>query len=241
MKTRKGCGLQSVFGFLFLFAVAGALLCCGVSSSGTSNGGGTTLPTLVDDDKPSIPPCPHQELLTDATFKQDLKAADAATILFDDTNFPTSVCAVGSSFNPIDANLTEDLVYFGNYNLNVLLDIGIGVCGTDPLVNSLPTAGVYRRDFKLTGNGRSYRIRLRAAITAGTPDVLGQSLASVGINDLETDIQYFDADGGLLPTDATLLSTVIDQLPGKTYVLKKVSDGSTLFTANVEMVCAEQL
>ena len=243
--------LAALFSFflpaVFLVGVTGILAGCSGGEGDDGGGAGAGgLPALSAGDLNATAPCPDQDLLTNATFTADLKEATAFTLVVNETNFPKSVCAMGADFALPD-DLFDVLVTLGDFNLNNLLfnddgaGVGVDVCGDDSSIVSFPKEGVYRRDIKMTANGRSYRFRMRVTLTAGSPDVMGKPMADSGIADLEGDITYVDSAGNPLTIDDSVLSTLADVLPSSSFSVKKTSDDSTLFTALAEMICAQEI
>lgn len=208
--------------------------------------GNIVLPILVTDDILDTNPCPDQDLLTDATFIADLQAAvDAGpiTMYFDGdgaTKGP-AMCGYENAFAAGHMNFAN--LTFGG-DLNGLIDRGIGVCGGDSNTNSLPKAGVYRHDFRATNDGRTYTYRVRATVTAANPDVTGQTLTSVlGSEDLSTTIEMVDPAGNVIPYDANAPALAASYLPNpiNSFTVRKKSDGTALFTIQVELICATQM
>jgi hypothetical protein len=211
-----------------------------IENFGSGALGNTSLSTLVSEDLNSTAPCPSQTLLTDSTFIADLKAATAFTLVSDNTNNDT-ICARGSNFT---GSGTDTPITLSQFNVDGLLLVGIGVCGTDTIIDSLPLAGTYRRDFKFTANGRSYRFRLRAVVTAGSPDVLGQSIETVlGSSSIQSPVEYVDPAGTIITQDSTAQSSLINFLPNpiNTFTVRKASDDQTLFTVKAELICAQAI
>lgn len=222
---------------LIAFALVGGASSLVIFGCGDSTE--STLPTLTAADLNETAPCPNQDLLTSTQFVTDLQAATAFSFFYPTGNGAPGFCGFTDSFSV--TNETEvQVTAFAGYDMDAVLDAGNAVCGDDSGQQSLPKAGVYRKDGKFTANGRTYRVRVRVTVTAGTPDVLGETAASQGITDLETDLNY-EVNGTVVAEDETLFTNVTGALPSATVVVKKESDDSTVMSVLIELICAEDI
>lgn len=198
----------------------------------------STLPALTAADLNTEAPCPNQDLLTSTQFVADIQAATAFSFFYvNGTN--ATFCGFDDNFS-VTGETEVQVTQFSGYDLNALLTGGVGLCGTDGGQNSLPLAGVYRKDGKFTANGRTYRVRVRVTIAAGDPDILGATLASEGITNLETNLKY-EINGTEVTEDETFFTNVTAAMPSATITVKKASDDSTVLTATVEVICAQDI
>lgn len=222
-----------------------------IANFATGGTGNTILPTLTDADLPNTAPCGDQTILTDATFWADLQAVTGNVYrqYFDDpvpTNY-AAVCGYGGNFTAGRVDFV-DLHFYGDRLNDLISDAdhpdkgaGAGVCGDNWPPNSFPKAGTYRHDYRVTANGRTYEYRVRATLTAAGGTVLGQPIAAVlGSEDIATNLKFVDPAGNQITYDPNVVPVVVDYLPNpiNSFTVQDAA-GTTLFTVQVEVICAQ--
>ncbi|MGE4233604.1 MAG: hypothetical protein AB7F43_09775 [Bacteriovoracia bacterium] len=222
---------------LFRFSLVGAtLVVLGSCANETTT---VSAPSLSADDKMDVLPCPNQDLLTSSEFLNDIKTASSFLMIVNLSVFPAEDCSRNGDLTTSGTDLTMKP---STGNWDSLLGVGVGNCGDSFNVKSFPKAGVYRRDFKFTSNGRSYRVRMRATVSAGDYDVTGKALLSeLGADKISSTLDFVDEKGNTLPQDATIQNVFTTLMPSQTIKVKKKSSGATLLNVKVEMICASRI
>lgn len=237
---------------------AGTTLCqaqADIANFGTGGIGNIILPTLTAADLPTTAPCGDggQDLLTDTTFWGDLQAVTGDTWhqwyrQYYDAGSYAAACGYEGNFAAARGD-SVDLYFYGD-RLNGLIDdaghpglgAGAGVCGDSYPPNSFPKAGTYRHDYRVEANGRTYEYRVRATVS-GSDAVVGKSIQNVlGSEDIASNLKFIDPAGNQITYDANVVPIVVDYLPNSmnAFTVQK-ADGTTLFTVQVEMICAKQI
>eukprot|EP00919_Chromeraceae_sp_WS-2016_P053633 GHVR01127328.1.p1 GENE.GHVR01127328.1~~GHVR01127328.1.p1 ORF type:complete len:222 (+),score=-0.41 GHVR01127328.1:52-717(+) len=203
--------------------------------------GCSNLPGLTDADLPNTAPCPEQDLLTDSTFQDDLDDATAFIVTYDSSdNAGGSYC----SRDDYSLDTTSDVTMTLTNDLDDFLTSGVGIeaCGDSIGTSSFPQAGTYRKDAEFTANGRTYKIRIRMTVTAGSPDVLGDALTTESVDDLTNDVTYYKSDGSTAVTASvtSIKSFLKSILPSGTLVIKDSGGSDTYMTLKAEVICAQE-
>lgn|GEM_PF-5181783 len=219
-----------------------------IANFGTGGVGNVALPTLNDEDLQSTSPCPNQDLLTDPDFISALSTTEDDFRMYYDPASQDAACARGANFTGLQdinsvAFIANDSGSCSNW-ANLYANTNIGACGDDPATNSFPKAGVYRHDFLGVKDGTTYLYRVRATITAGDPDVMGQPYATVlGTEDIADLIEYVDPAGNAITQDCTIQAVAGSYIPYpmQSFTVRRSDNGETLFTVVVEIICAEEV
>lgn len=245
-----------------VFALAGCFHDDDDDSATTGGGTGTTV-GLTAADEPNVTPCPDQAILTDATELASLKTAlgQGAILYLDvpfdanDPNIFKKKCGLEGFWDPADnvdeiapATLGLDPA---NITLADLFESGnAGICADGFTFTSFgtgegfPTAGVYRKEIKVTHMGSTYHLRFRVT-TSGTS--AGNTFVSenIDINDIRSNLTY-KIDGttivhaNLFDEAINALSASSNAVPSFTLTVHETGAGPAVFTADVEVICVSK-
>jgi hypothetical protein len=211
-------------------------------------------PTLTDADKPTVMPCPDQDILTDETelaLMQD--ALTTGAVLFLDVPFNGSdpdnfkkKCGFNNFWNPA-SNLNEvspASVGMTSITLAQLLTNGnAGICtsGSTPsnFISGFPSEGTYRGELKFSKGGSTWHMRMRGAVTGS---IAGKTFAAEGVSvpsDIENTLEY-RLDGVVTPHN-DLFSNLVNAFTasaGKVALsVSKSAGGDAVMGIDVEMIC----
>jgi hypothetical protein len=216
---------------------------------------GIGMVALVADDKPGVAPCPGQTVLLDPAQLTALKVAmrDGVVSYLDvpfnaaDPSIYKKKCGFEALFDP--TKNTDVIPVSGAPKLAAVLLTGHGgICsdnfmafGTD---DGFPSAGVYRKEFRVAHMGATYHVRARVTALGAAA---GQKFSANGIavpGDIQNTLVYklagmTTAHDALWPAIANQLSSTGTTLPAVDLVVEKA--GNALFQAKIELICAAKM
>jgi hypothetical protein len=208
---------------------------------------------LASADRPTVSPCPSQDILTDAgMFTAFQTALLNGTYLYKDVpfngadpNIYKKKCGLDSFWNPA-SNVNEIAPSATPVTISNLFTTGnAGICadgfnnGSFGNGEGFPVAGVYRKEFKVANSGTTYLVRVRVTVTgAAAGDTFASRTIAVPA-DLENTLGY-EVDGtNEIHADVLTAITNALQSPDATVVLDDLDapGGNLLLTAMVEVIC----
>ncbi len=247
---------------LIVFTAASIfLLSCSSSSDDdddeTTTTTGDVAPTLAAADRPDVPPCPDQDILTDAAELADLKDAlstgalsflDVPFDINDADNFKKK-CGLEGFWDPA-ANVDEVTpagVGMTEITLSQLLTNGnAGICTatSSPMnfITGFPVAGTYRAEIKAAKGGSTWHLRFRA-LASGTS--AGNTFTAEGVTvpgDIETVLEY--KVNGVVTAHADLRTAIADAASTSgdaiLFEASKTAGGPVVFSASIELICVRR-
>lgn len=220
----------------------------GGSAAGAGGGSGISLAAA---DKPAVTPCPSQDLLTDTTKFPGLQTAlKTGVISYLDIPYSASdpdilkkKCGLDAYWNPADN--TDAIPVTGAPSLATILTTGNGgICsagfktfGTD---EGFPVAGTYRKEFKAASGGKTYHVRARIEASGSAA---GSKFSAQGVavpNDIKSTLVY--KVGGKTIAHDDLWTGILDAMsaPAPAVKLDVEKGGTTIFSANIALICAAE-
>jgi hypothetical protein len=211
---------------------------------------------LTCNEFPAVAPCPHQDILKDATMMTALKAAlKLGVVQHYDTPFDAAngeiykeKCGLEGFWNPANdtdrippATPIPELASLFTPTANGHAGICTTYSAADPSTDGFPHAGVYHMQIGAAYQGQTYLLQVRSTVT-GTK--AGTSFSS---NSLSGPTALFYSVNGTTAPEATLWNSIVDafassttSFPNASLDMALTSGGASVWNSKVELVCAMQ-